>query len=250
MASWTTDQDIENIQGILFAEELVPDVTVLISSYNGAKTIGETIDSAFANKGITIEVLVGDDASTDNTAEVAEEHGAIVKKYRKNSEKAATLNKLWKHATGRYVIVIDDDDTFEPGGLTFLVQEFDRLIKITENTRYFLYGQTQYHGERDTLHRPPAFSRDRFYKHNPVCSLVLVHRETILADKIKYIEDERHHSEDWAYMLNMIKAGYKGYPVDVLVLHYNFYEHDRQSRQAANDYAVMREYFGKRFDPL
>ncbi|HSX74856.1 MAG TPA: glycosyltransferase, partial [Shinella sp.] len=44
-----------------------PDVSIVIAAYNAADTIGEAIRSAAAQQGVTVEILVVDDCSTDET---------------------------------------------------------------------------------------------------------------------------------------------------------------------------------------
>jgi len=227
-----------------------PDVTVLITAYNSEDTIGAAVNSAFNHAGLEIEVLVGNDASQDATGSVAERHGAVVHSYKKNNgTKGIVLKKLWPHATGRYVIVLDHDDTLETGCLTEMVEEFDRLITITDNTRYFLYGQTQYHGARNTLHRPPVFNSKAFYRHNPVCSLILVHRATILEDKIEYCDNPKVYPEDWLYMLFLLEAGYKGYAMqNTLVQHYNYRAPEDSAQRYKDSWPIMHALIGDKFE--
>ena len=53
-------------------------VTVLIPAYNEAASVGDTIDSLRNQTIPPAEIIVIDDCSTDNTAEVARAHGATV----------------------------------------------------------------------------------------------------------------------------------------------------------------------------
>ena len=48
-----------------------PDVSVVMSVYNGASALSQTIDSVLAQAGCTFEFVIVDDGSTDNTAELA-----------------------------------------------------------------------------------------------------------------------------------------------------------------------------------
>jgi len=49
---------------------MAPLVTIAIPTYNRSATVGRAIDSALAQTHERLEVLVGDDASTDETGEL------------------------------------------------------------------------------------------------------------------------------------------------------------------------------------
>ena len=52
-----------------------PWISVIIPSYNRANTVGETIESILAQKeDADIEIVIGDDCSTDNVREVLENY--------------------------------------------------------------------------------------------------------------------------------------------------------------------------------
>lgn len=47
-----------------------PHVVVLLAAHNGARWLGEQLDSILAQQGVSLQVLVSDDASTDTTREL------------------------------------------------------------------------------------------------------------------------------------------------------------------------------------
>ena len=49
----------------------LPDISFIMAAYNAAETLSKAIDSALAQTGVTVEVIVADDCSTDETREVA-----------------------------------------------------------------------------------------------------------------------------------------------------------------------------------
>jgi len=97
-------------------ESYEPKVTVMIPTYNQAAFIREAIDSALAQTYANLEVIVGDDASTDATPEiVAKVNDPRLKSVRNTSNlgRAANYrNLLYKHATGDYVVNLDGDDYY------------------------------------------------------------------------------------------------------------------------------------------
>lgn len=102
------------------------DVTVVIPSYNGARFIGEAIKSCLgqASHCFTVEVIVVDDASWDNTREIVNEFGTRVTLLLQasNQGRHVARNRGLSAASGTYVKFLDQDDILEPQTLQ---AEFD-----------------------------------------------------------------------------------------------------------------------------
>jgi Glycosyltransferases involved in cell wall biogenesis len=94
-----------------------PDVSFVIAAYNAEETLRRAIDSALAQTGVSVEVLVVDDCSTDATAEIAESYrDAPVRLIRqlRNRGPAAARNAGIAAATGEWIAVLDADDSVRP----------------------------------------------------------------------------------------------------------------------------------------
>ncbi len=88
-------------------------ITVIIPTYNRAPQIANAIESALRQSFPAREVIVAVDGSTDNTVEIVQSFGEKVKLIsRPNQGKAATLNNALRHATGEWIAILDDDDTW------------------------------------------------------------------------------------------------------------------------------------------
>lgn len=85
------------------------DVVVLIPAHDEAERVSATVTQALALPGVT-RVLVIDDASLDDTAQVAEEAGAKVIRLRFNVGKGAALEAGAKRAEDADVLVLLDAD--------------------------------------------------------------------------------------------------------------------------------------------
>lgn len=94
--------------------------SAVIPAFNEADTIGATVDALVAS-GCIDEVIVVDDGSTDTTADVAGEHGAIVLRLSANSGKAAALRAGVQRCTGRIIAFIDGDLGASASEVTLLV---------------------------------------------------------------------------------------------------------------------------------
>lgn len=90
-------------------------VTIVIPSYNRADYIAETIESVLAQTYPSIEVIVIDDGSTDNTKEIVERYVPQVQYvYQENAERGASRNHGLRLAQGEYISFLDSDDLWLP----------------------------------------------------------------------------------------------------------------------------------------
>ena len=93
-----------------------PKVTIMIPTFNQAEFIGEAINSALAQTYSNLEIIVGDDASTDATPQILAKITDSRLKYVRNPNNigrtANYKNLLYCHATGDYVVNLDGDDYY------------------------------------------------------------------------------------------------------------------------------------------
>jgi glycosyltransferase involved in cell wall biosynthesis len=90
-----------------------PAVSVLIPTYNRATYLKEAVDSVFAQTFKDIEILILDNCSTDNTAEVVAQYGDSRIWYIRNESNVGIIgnhNKALAAARGKYVYIFSDDD--------------------------------------------------------------------------------------------------------------------------------------------
>ena len=83
---------------------------VLIPCYNEEITIGKVVDD-FQEALPLAEIYVYDNNSSDDTARIAEEHGAIVRKYPLQG-KGGTCRQMIRDIDADYYIMVDGDDTY------------------------------------------------------------------------------------------------------------------------------------------
>lgn len=103
-------------------EQTAPLVSVVMSAYNEATFISETIDSLLQQSYKNFELIIVDDASTDNTANIIRKYGdnrIILLRNNENKRLAFNLNLGIQKAHGKYIARMDADDICMP----------DRLVK-------------------------------------------------------------------------------------------------------------------------
>jgi succinoglycan biosynthesis protein ExoO len=101
-----------------------PDVSFVIAAYNAQDTLGDAIASALAQTGVTMEVIVVDDCSTDRTREIAGSYpDSRVRMIAQanNGGPAVARNTGFLAATGRWIAVLDADDMIYPHRLSTML---------------------------------------------------------------------------------------------------------------------------------
>lgn len=108
-----------------------PKVSVVVTCYNKGEFIGHTLASIFAQTKLPYEVIVVNDGSTDNSAEVINSEGFPVKYiYQPNQGVSSARNKGLEMVTGDYFILIDGDDMLKPNYIERCLEEMKGDVQI------------------------------------------------------------------------------------------------------------------------
>jgi glycosyltransferase involved in cell wall biosynthesis len=97
----------------------MPEACILITVYNGAAWIDEALDSALAQRGADVEILVVDDGSTDATPEILRRRaagapGRIRVLSIEHSNRSQARNVGIDHVEAEFVTLLDADDRMHP----------------------------------------------------------------------------------------------------------------------------------------
>ncbi|CAN2171027.1 WcaA Glycosyltransferases involved in cell wall biogenesis [Candidatus Nanopelagicaceae bacterium] len=87
-------------------------LSIITPVFNGQKYIADTIDSVLrVETSIPFEYIIVDDGSTDDSAKIVREYGAKVRYiYQVNQGEAAAVNEGIRNSSGKYCMVVSDDD--------------------------------------------------------------------------------------------------------------------------------------------
>lgn len=99
-------------------------ISIVIPAYNYAHVLPRALDSALGQMADDVEIIVVDDGSSDNTAQVlagySARHPQLHAIHQANAGAAAARNRGICEARGRYALMLDADDELLPGALATL----------------------------------------------------------------------------------------------------------------------------------
>ncbi|SMC23452.1 Glycosyltransferase, GT2 family [Andreprevotia lacus DSM 23236] len=148
-----------------------PDITVAVMSYNNARYIGQTIESVLTQEGVSVELIVFDDQSSDDTLQVLDSFvGRSGFRYEVNPKNLGMMgnyNHCVESGSGRYVVVLGSDDLIYPGHLASMfaalelhpeaplaytqcnwIDEDGKLVRYAEHAGHYPHS---YFGHRDEV---------------------------------------------------------------------------------------------------
>jgi glycosyltransferase involved in cell wall biosynthesis len=112
---------------------------------NEERSLAKTLDSV---RGLAGEVVVVDTGSSDATPRIAAEYGARVIPFDFTTvDFAAARNRAIASAQGRWILMLDADETLGPAG----APEIERLVALGGNDGYFLERHNRSSGSEKAL---------------------------------------------------------------------------------------------------
>ncbi len=177
-------------------------ISAVIPAYNAARYLPRCLKSVFEQTYKPEEVIVVDDGSTDNTAEVAAELGARVIQ-RENGGLSTARNTGIQNASCEWIALLDADDTWAPEKLerqAACIQPDTVLVY----TGVRLFDDNGSRGVRMAI--DPLLASKMLRYRNPITpSTVLARREVLTLDG-GFREDIRA-CEDWEMWMRLLKLG-------------------------------------------
>ena len=123
-----------------------PKVSIIIPCYNKEKYIGECVESCLNQSHKPYEIIVINDASTDNSESVIKNYPVTLLNQPSNTGVASARNRGLDAATGDYFILIDGDDKLHP--------EFTkRCLKEMKGDVQVVWTDVQMLGDWDWEHK-------------------------------------------------------------------------------------------------
>jgi glycosyltransferase involved in cell wall biosynthesis len=114
-----------------------PSISVIVTCYNYARYVGRAIESLLAQSYSNREIIVVNDGSTDDSAEVIARYAAQIRSIDQNNRGSiAAYNRGFAESSGDVVIFLDADDLLEPGALASVAEVWSPdLAKVQYDLR-------------------------------------------------------------------------------------------------------------------
>jgi len=237
----------------------MPKVSIIVPNYNHAPFLSQRLGSIFAQTLRDFEVILLDDASTDNSVQALEIAGKDqrVKTLILNTENSGSPFKQWnrgaRHASGEYLWFAESDDYADSHFLEVLVHFLDQhpSVGIAYCDSYeidefgTLLGGCQYEPDLDTNLRWKA---DFLNKGKDECRDFLVAKNTIPNASAVLLRHEVFHavgganesflvSGDWDLWIRMLMVS----DVAFLARPLNYFRQHRGTVRQTKTRSVIRE---------
>lgn len=184
-------------------------ISIVTTSFNGAKTIRDTIESILSQKGdFELEYIITDAGSQDGTVEIVRSFGDRIRLIdAKGLNQSAGINLGLTLATGEIVAFLNADDVYEDGALQAVYEAFSsrpdrkwlvgKCRIIDENGKEMQHWITSYKN---------FFLRNYSYflllTENFICQPAVFLRRELLGT-FGYFSTDEHYVMDYEYWLRI-----------------------------------------------
>lgn len=200
----------------------LPQVSIIIPTYQRAYLIRETIDSVLAQTYQDFEIIVIDDGSTDGTGElVAEYQNRVRYIYQENRGPASARNIGIQAAYGEFIAFQDSDDLWLPEKLALQMPLFARDPEIGMvycDMSYFRFDGPSARPSSFISHAPPVSGyalREMFVNGTPMHTPTAIVRRHCF-DRVGLFDEELLAFEDqdlWFRIAEVFKVDFIDEPL-------------------------------------
>lgn len=237
-----------------------PLVSIIVITYNSAKYVLETLESAKAQTYHNIELIISDDCSTDNTVEICREwlennESRFVRTelitVEKNTGIPANCNRGVKAAIGEWVKLIAGDDAIYHNAIS----SFVKFVYKDSNIK-FCYSDFDSYIENFTvdnlvtkINRKEKLRRLGLL--DSALQLRLIVRSCIIPtpgtflnkkefEKVKFFDESYYFIEDWPTWYNVINRGYKFFFLDEKTYKYRIHGNSITQNNKKSRYSQIK----------
>lgn len=207
-------------------------ISVIIPTYNRSDVLPRALKSVLRQTYVPCEIIVVDDASTDNTVNVVNEFDDDRIEYIRHSENrhvSAARNTGIDASTGSYIAFLDDDDVWRPKKLEKQVN----LLESASEKLGLVYCWMNIHTEKGVTKYNPTISNNAFPKildKQPIgnASTLLVPRTVI--DDIGDFDESLPRGNDGDFIRRVAKSYHIDFVPEILVDYHEDHSNERITR--------------------
>lgn len=126
-------------------------ISIVLSTFNGSKYIIEQLDTLRKQTRPAEEVLISDDASTDDTVQIIEDYIAkyeldnwLIRKNKENQGWKTNFARLLEDATGDFIFLCDQDDIWHLDKIqkmSEIMESNEKILLLASNYTPFYLGE-------------------------------------------------------------------------------------------------------------
>jgi glycosyltransferase involved in cell wall biosynthesis len=195
-----------------------PLVSVIIPCFNGGRFLREAVNSIKRQGYPSIEIIIVDDGSTDDSAAIAAELGAAVTYiFQENRGLPGARNTGLDHVRGELITFLDQDEVYSDDKIRLQVDLFEDDPGLEIVVGRMQKTQLSGHDKGQPVFTPyeepaPALKMD--------CALI--RREVF--NKIGRFDESRNHCDDWDWFMRAREAGVRFKMHEEVVAEYRRHE--------------------------
>ncbi|MGE4584343.1 MAG: glycosyltransferase family 2 protein [Sphaerochaeta sp.] len=220
--------------------------SVIIPAYNCAATVRSTVESVCAQTYDDLEILIADDASTDDTLALLTELAGGDDRIRvipilQNGGVANARNVLFSHASGEYLAFLDSDDLWLPEKLEKQIALLETSgADLVYSSYDFINEMGKQTGKTNLVPKQCTFSA--LLKENFILPSTVVMRTSSLQN---HRMDGNYAHEDYVFWLSLLQDGRKAVGNPEVLVHYRIDASSRSANKrkaAKNRWIVYRRF--------
>jgi glycosyltransferase involved in cell wall biosynthesis len=223
-----------------------PLVSVIIPCYNYGSLVGIAIESALASEYAAIEVIVVNDGSNDNSAEVLDsialKDSRVHVFHTQNQGVEQARNLAIEKSKGEYIFTLDADDSIKPRFIPLASEILQKNLDVI-----YVHSDVEFTGIRHRISIGEEFEIHRFIVSNYFVNCGLFRRSSYNATPSGYITDAHLNThEDWFFLMQLLLTGGRFYRIpEVLTVYYS--KPDSKLKGAANNKALLAKVYNDAF---
>lgn len=188
-------------------------VSIIMPVYNGEAYIKRSIESVLSQSYEDIEVIIVDDGSIDNTAEIIKSYNdeRIIYIRQKNQGQGAARNKGIKISAGKYIAFLDADDSYlsekVEKEVNYLKEHPEFQCVYCNALHFYTNNRVKFYKKKGIF--PSGDILNCLLESNFINPNTIMVRKDILEGKIMFGEgEEGRYCDDWGFYLKIAAAGY------------------------------------------
>lgn len=190
-----------------------PSLSVIMSVYNGEKTLEKAISSILSQTYTNFEFIICDDASSDNSWSIMEkfkqsDDRIVLLRHTQNQGLGSSLNDCLKIAKGKFIARQDADDVSKP-------ERIELTLEYLESSGCPYVGSGIYVFDDNGVFSKRLFE-EKITKHiiakkNPFFHPTMIFRKEILEKVNGYrVSEETQRTEDYDLVMRLAAEGFIG----------------------------------------